>query len=842
MKSCVMKCAGLAGLALCVLPTPLAQADETPSPVVSFVLPSGRPSETEVRELVRTLHANGFGQFMPYPSTGLDYDYLGEDFFRMMGWFIDEARRLGLKVWLYDEFNWPSGTARGRVPAENADCLYRELVAVTNEAGDVAWQTLVSREKNVDNYCLDTNNLEPESVTRFLELTHQEYARRFGRDMGTVIKGFFTDEPGHCSSAWRLRRPPNQALAVPYWRSMEDDYAAATGGRAFRADCVEEMKAGALATGEALRTWTAIRSERYRKSYFDRIAAFCTSNGIVSTGHLYAENDPATCARINGLPLRTLEGLTKPGIDLIVTGIWPEYEWITLALGQSAAWHRGRPGSAELFALGPCDLTFAMMRRQYWIAALFGIDTYFQSLYHQRATRFEFKDAWAMFSSPAQPWFGEFRLLHDEARKAAAWARKPQACSLAVVYPQRTVGACGLAGRPAPDIAGLCGTLSWNGFNYLLIEEDEKTDLPHVLDWQGTNLVDRATGARLVGAEAVLDWTERRLGRRRTPGRIVRDYLDGSRVTVDVETCSVTVETKGGEASASPAPASERRDVLPDAGAGWRMKLDGPSRRRVWFWTSDAGWSAKLPWESEPKAKAEKRRRDQPDNSAKVTLETDLKGIRFVLRTAGTDRLSVTLDGRPLEFSEEATSLVYSFNEICRETKPMDLAAGEHVLVLSGGRDGKMFYPVLWMVGDFAERTPGRLSPAPTSVGLGSLAAAGLGSFAGTATYSAEATFARGERLVVDGGGAVVRVRYGGRDLGVRGWDPFAWEIPSDLVGRRLPLEIDVITSVRPIFGSEKSPDACLNHSLWLASALADPSPVGLLRVTAETSSLPRAP
>ena len=83
---------------------------------------------------MRTLHANGFGQFMPYPSTGLDYDYLGEDFFRMMGWFIDEARRLGLKVWLYDEFNWPSGTARGRVPAENEDCLYRELVAVTNAA------------------------------------------------------------------------------------------------------------------------------------------------------------------------------------------------------------------------------------------------------------------------------------------------------------------------------------------------------------------------------------------------------------------------------------------------------------------------------------------------------------------------------------------------------------------------------------------------------------------------------------------------------------------------------------------------------------------------------------
>ncbi len=471
------------------------------------------------------------------------------------------------------------------------------------------------------------------------------------------------------------------------------------------------------------------------------------------------------------------------------------------------------------------------MRRQYWIAALFGIDTYFQALYQHRATLFEVKDAWAVFTSPAQPWFGESALLHAEARKAAAWARKPQVYALAVVYPQRTFGACALANSPAPDLAGLCRLLSWNGFNYLLIEEDEPTSLPHVLDWQGTNLVDRATGAHLAVGEEVVAWAERRLGRQRTPGRIVRDYLDGSRVTVDVAACSVTIETKDDRKSDTPSPASSCRDVRLDAADGWRLKLDGPSRRRVWFWTSNVGLVANMPWETGSKNKAGNKRRDQPDNSAKFSLETDLKGVRFVLRTVGKDRLSVTLDGKPLDFSEPATSLVYSFNEICRETKPMDLASGEHLLVLSGGQDCKLFYPVLWMVGDFAERVPGRLSALPTHVGTGSLAEQGLGSFAGTATYITETAFAHGDSLSVDGGGAVVRVRYGGRVLGVRGWAPFVWDIPQDLVGRRLPLEIDVITSIRPIFGSEKSPDACLNHSLWIKSSLADPSPVGLRHV-----------
>ena len=61
------KYALLAGLALCALPMPSVRAEETPSPIVPFVIPNGRPGEEEIREIVRTLHANGYGQFMPYP-------------------------------------------------------------------------------------------------------------------------------------------------------------------------------------------------------------------------------------------------------------------------------------------------------------------------------------------------------------------------------------------------------------------------------------------------------------------------------------------------------------------------------------------------------------------------------------------------------------------------------------------------------------------------------------------------------------------------------------------------------------------------------------------------------
>ena len=77
-------------------------------------------------------------------------------------------------------------------------------------------------------------------------------------------------------------------------------------------------------------------------------------------------------------------------------------------------------------------------------------------------------------------------------------------------------------------------------------------------------------------------------------------------------------------------------------------------------------------------------------------------------------------------------------------------------------------------------------------------------------------------------GGTVLRVRLGGRDLGAKGWTPYEREIPADLAGRALPLEINIVTSVRPIFGSARSPDAKLDHALWVRPELADPSPVGL--------------
>jgi len=824
----------IAFLALAFLIALAAPAAEL-SPIVPFVIPSGRPDEAEIRDIVRRLDDAGCDQFLVYPSTGLEYEYLGEEFFKMDAAFLDEAKKRGMKVWLYDEFNWPSGTARGRVPAENDAWVYRELVATTNGAGKVGWQEIVSREINVDNYCLDGNNFEEGSVRRFMELTHAQYEKRFAPYFGSTIRGIFSDEPGHCSSAWRMKMPPGTVLRVPYWSTMENDYRRASGGRDFRAD-YEQARAAKRGQSDVFRRWTEIRSARYRQTFFDPIRAWCDRNGLEHCGHLLGEESPVTCARANGLPLRTLKGFGKPGIDLIKSDTNAGFEWITLAFAQAGARARGRPGMAELFGLGPCDLTFATMRKLYWLCALHCIDTFFQATYHARACRFDVKDTWAMFTSPTQPWFDEMSLLHETAKEAARWAVKPFRCDIAVVYPQRRAGAAAFGADvpPTKPLAVLCAKLTLRQLTYDLVEEDEQTDREVVLDWRGDLPFDRRSGRAFKSLDEAATWLDAHFAARprvkdaagRTCGGFVtRGYCDGSAVAVNVTSGEVIVAPGGNLVPRTDEHAAASRPVA----SSWELALSGPSKRRVWFWTSKADAQRTTDSWLKRVDKKESMRRYERDNMARVTQETPLSGVKFALRQYPADkRFSVTLDGRPLVFDRPCRSVAYGYDELCRETAPMDLAAGEHVFELSGGKDGKLFLPVLWMVGDFSERPDGSLGAMPKSVRCGSLAEQGLPSFAGTATYRASATFAAGEHLSVDTGGAVARVRFGGRDLGARGWAPFAWEIPTDLAGRSLPLEIEVKTSVRPIFGSEKSPDAKLDHALWVPPELADPSPVGL--------------
>ena len=82
--------------------------------------------DLDEEELIRQLHAfhqAGFGGVLPHARVGLSrrIGYLTDEYFRLMRRVIEEAKRLEMKVILYDEASYPSGSARGEVVATNPD-------------------------------------------------------------------------------------------------------------------------------------------------------------------------------------------------------------------------------------------------------------------------------------------------------------------------------------------------------------------------------------------------------------------------------------------------------------------------------------------------------------------------------------------------------------------------------------------------------------------------------------------------------------------------------------------------------------------------------------------------
>jgi hypothetical protein len=88
--------------------------------------------EQELLRQIREFHAKGFGGFIAHARVGLSrrVGYLTNEFFRLMRVAVEEAARLDMKVVLYDEGSYPSGSAQGRVVAENPAYAARCLIAL----------------------------------------------------------------------------------------------------------------------------------------------------------------------------------------------------------------------------------------------------------------------------------------------------------------------------------------------------------------------------------------------------------------------------------------------------------------------------------------------------------------------------------------------------------------------------------------------------------------------------------------------------------------------------------------------------------------------------------------
>ncbi|MBQ7923467.1 MAG: hypothetical protein IJ325_12995, partial [Clostridia bacterium] len=172
--------------------------------------------EGELRRQIRRMKEMGMNGFFMHARGGLETEYLSEDWFNCVNACVDEAKKLGMEAWAYDENGWPSGFAGGKLLQDKKNFAVglkeetvtefpqdEDTVAVytKKEDGSYNWVTepvegcgeYLRIYRHYDSAYVDV--LDASITKEFLHLTHEEYKKACGEEFGKTMPGFFTDEP-----------------------------------------------------------------------------------------------------------------------------------------------------------------------------------------------------------------------------------------------------------------------------------------------------------------------------------------------------------------------------------------------------------------------------------------------------------------------------------------------------------------------------------------------------------------------------------------------------------------------------------------------------------------------
>ena len=347
----------------------------------------------EMEWQMREYHRMGIPGVFIHGRFGLKVPYVSGEWFERVKFAVEKAKEIGLDMWVYDEMNWPSGTAERNVLKQYPHLTqrYLELVALnvdgplftfleatdnryvnTGNSYPIAafgctedeyqteiknlidltpnlsfervipweapagkWRLLYFLEKEVP-YYIDT--LDPESTEKFIEITHERYKAAVGKDFGTIVPGFYTDEP-----AMHYYHVGIDNYVVPWSKQMFKIFRERRGY-----DLRPYLPALYANMGEKTAQirydfWRTL-TEQYAETYYKRLRDWCDANGVLFTGHLLFEEWLRMHARCEGNLFKYLQHMHIIGVDHLYPKIGTAQEpdqHVAMKIGSSAAHHFG---------------------------------------------------------------------------------------------------------------------------------------------------------------------------------------------------------------------------------------------------------------------------------------------------------------------------------------------------------------------------------------------------------------------------------------------------------------------------------------------------------------------
>ena len=432
----------------------------------------------ELRRQIRVMRRMGLGGFFMHARVGLATPYLGDEWFALVDACIDEAGKLGMEAWLYDEDRWPSGAAGGLV-TKNPEFRARSLRARRVERVNwndaplaaalleflddqtvahvrplargkpvpkkgprdrlVEFRVAVDAESSWFNGQTYLDAMNPAAVREFIRVTHEVYKKRCGKHFGKLVPGIFTDEAYYLGGGISLSpvdaegRPASE-YSLPWTGALPGRFRKSA-GYALDVFRMAELFWNVEGADAAHARWhyhetvTALFVEAFAR----QIGRWCEKNKLLLTGHVGDEDSLAGQIAFSGVNMRFYEPMQAPGMDLLT-----ERDRVYSAAKQvsSAARQFGRKWRlTETYGCTGWDFSFPGHKALGdWQAAL-GVNLRCHHLYWYTMLG-EAKRDYPAAIGHQSPWWDHYAKVEDYfARVHAMMTRGREVRDLLVVHP-----------------------------------------------------------------------------------------------------------------------------------------------------------------------------------------------------------------------------------------------------------------------------------------------------------------------------------------------------------------------------------------------------------------------
>lgn len=372
----------------------------------------------ELRIQIRQMHDAGIGGFFMHARSGLRTEYMGDRWMECVKACVDEASKLNMDAWLYDENGWPSGFGGGivsgmgekyqqkylrmrTIPAAEAAPSAHTLAFFTDDGAARLDTAALPKEGSLIEFYYDLNpyyvdNMDASIVRAFLDCTHERYASTLTPQEMSAVRGVFTDEPQLSRNGipWSLILPEEYQKA--YGRDILDDLP-----RLFL-----DMEGAPAAR---VRFW-GLCSRLFSINFMKQIGEWCEAHGWQLTGHHVLEETYLSQVTSNGAIMPQYQYYHVPGMDHLGR-IEPRIT--TMKQVTSVAAQTGRSQVlTESFALTGWNMNMRGMKWMYQYQMAHGINYLCQHLaaYSMRGMR---KRDYPLASSYQQPWWNDYHVVND---------------------------------------------------------------------------------------------------------------------------------------------------------------------------------------------------------------------------------------------------------------------------------------------------------------------------------------------------------------------------------------------------------------------------------------------